>query len=791
MNPTDLFSRFVILAVFALMQIVPSALQATVNDPTTINVGVLAEEGKDRCFSRWRPTGTYLHSALPEFAVNIVCLGFDEIEKAVYEGRVDFSITNPAIYANLEYIYGSTRIATFKSLAQGEAATQFGGVIFTSSDRKDLKTIADLKGKRFAAVDKDSFGGWLIAWRTLKRLEIDPFKDFAALDFIGQHRRVVHHVLQGKADAGNVRTGILEQMASEGLIDAGAYSVINPRPEGSFPYATTTELYPQWALARSHHVSLDLATRVMFAFLKMDPASEAAQRAESSGWTIPLDYYPVHQCLQDLKTGPYAYLNSLDKVTIGQFYKQYRLWVHGGIGASILILGAMAVVFFLNRKLATTTLSLRSEQREKEKTLADLNDFKTTLDRVRDSVFMFDPDSLRFLYVNHGGLDQLGYSLEEMLQMTPLSIKPDYTESQFRDMITPLRDFSKDSLTLITQHRRKDGSLLPVEVFLQHIIPEGKKSRYVAIVRDITKRMEQRQERERLQARLGSEQKLASIGQLAAGISHEINTPAQYLGSNIDFLGDAFTDVDTLITGYDKLLESMSEALPSGENLIRKIGELKDQTDWGYLAEEIPRAISQSREGIAKISSIVLAMKEFSHPGCEEKQPTDLNKLIETTLTVASNEWKFVAEIDRQLDDTLPQVLCMPSEMGQVFLNILVNAAHAIQEKIGADTAGAKGKITIGSRLGPDKQVEITFTDTGCGIPQTTGDKVFDPFFTTKEVGRGTGQGLAISYDIVVSKHRGSLDFVSAAGEGSTFTVRLPVEGTAQLYKQPQRRGLP
>ena len=762
-------------ALFVVFLFASSTLQATVNDPRRIHIGVLADEGKEQCFTRWRATAEFLQEYNPQYTASIVCLDFNEIEKAVFDGRVDFTITNPAVYINLEYIYGASRIATLKDLGDQSASTQFAGVVFSKSGRSDIKTLKDLKGKRFAAVDPNSFAGWLITWRLFKQLAIDPFHDLATLTFVGSHRKVVFSVLNGEADAGAIRTGILEQMAKEGLIDADSYSIIDEQPaDNGFPYVRTTELYPHWALAKMYHVHTDLAEQVMLTFLDIGASSQVARAARIQGWTIPLDYYPVHQCLQELKTGPYKHLNfSSPPLTIGQLYQKYRPWVLTGAGLFTVILCAMVVVFFLNRRLSAITLKLRHEHQEREKTVADLNEFKVTLDQVQDLVFMFDPDTLLFFYVNQGGLDQLGYTLAEMQQLTPLAIKPDLTEPQFREMLAPLRDSNKDTLTFTTRHRRKDGSFLPVEVFLQHITPEGKKSRFVAIVRDITRRMEARKEREQLLTRLNSEQKMASIGQLAAGIAHEINTPAQYLGSNINFLGDAFAGIDELIRQYDQLL-NLPEISASPESLVNGMDALKNQADWDYLAEEIPRAIEQTKEGIAKISSIVLAMKEFSHPGCKEKQPTDLNKLIDTTITVASNEWKYVADINQQLDRTLPLFSCLPNEMGQVILNLLVNAVHAIKDKIGASLDGVKGKIIIGSRRVNDS-IEITLTDTGGGIPVAIGGKVFDPFFTTKEVGRGTGQGLAICHDIIVNKHGGTIEFVSTEGEGTTFIIRLPL----------------
>ena len=782
-----LLHRFFWVSLHLLALTLASHTQASINDPTSINIGVLASGSKNQCFDEWRPTAEYLQESLPGYSIHIVCLEYREVERVVYDGLVDFTITNPAIYVNLEFIFGASRIATLRDRQGQELSAQFGGVLFTKANRKDIQTVTALKGKRMAAVDPLSFGGWLVNWRYLKQHGIDPRKDFEKLTFLGQHDTVVLAVLEGSADVGSVRTGILEKMAKEGRINLKDFAIIDQQmsdqsaalgisspkqDDQAFPYVYTSQLYPHWALAKVQHVDIKLAERVMFAFLLMPPKSEAALAAHLLGWTIPLDYSPVLECLKELKVGPYKHLDT--PVSLYQLYRQYRYWVHGALGLFLVILGGAAHMLLLNRRLSLAMATLAREHKEKEQIVARLNEFKTTLDKTNDCVFIFDPKTLLFLYTNQGGLEQVGYSLEEMLTMTPLAIQPDFTEEQFRNLLAPLLDNTEKSIEFTTRHKSKQGDLIPVEVVLQYVTLQDGAGRCVAIVRNISRRLEERKERNQLQARLLNEQKLASVGQLAAGIAHEINTPTQYLGSNIAFLGEAFKDVDTLITSYDQLLAVEAKETTSGDSLLARVEELKDQVDWQYLKEEMPKALNQSQEGITKISSIVLAMKEFSHPGCKEKQQTDLNRLLETTVTVTSNEWKYVADIDKQLDEQLPQVPCLPNEMGQVFLNILVNAAQAITEKMTKNPGEGKGRITITTKVLAD-QLEITFTDTGGGIPEKIGDKVFDPFFTTKEVGRGTGQGLAISHDIIVKKHGGTLDFISTEGQGTTFIIRLPM----------------
>lgn len=280
-------------------------------------------------------------------------------------------------------------------------------------------------------------------------------------------------------------------------------------------------------------------------------------------------------------------------------------------------------------------------------------------------------------------------------------------------------------------------------------------------------------ERKALMSQLQQSQKLKSIGQLAAGIAHEINTPTQYVGDNTRFLQEAFEDLVLILNSYGRLLAAVKSGEVSDET-IREIDGCLEEMDFGYLVQEIPAAIAHTLEGVERISKIVRAMKEFSHPGREEKVPLDINKAIESTITVARNEWKYVAEMQVEFDHSLPPVPCMPGEFNQVILNMIINAAHAIADVI-AQKPGGKGLIRIRTaRVGNAAQILIS--DTGTGIPPEIRARIFDPFFTTKEVGRGTGQGLAICYPVIVEKHGGAIEVESEVGRGTDFTIRLPLE---------------
>ncbi|MGQ9559942.1 MAG: ATP-binding response regulator [Candidatus Oleimicrobiaceae bacterium] len=319
------------------------------------------------------------------------------------------------------------------------------------------------------------------------------------------------------------------------------------------------------------------------------------------------------------------------------------------------------------------------------------------------------------------------------------------------------------------RYERPDGrdGFLNVTISPYHS-REGSSSGFLIAAEEVT-------EHKILQQQLVQAQKLESIGQLAAGIAHEINTPTQFVGDNIRFLRDSFAGIINLLGRYRQLKEAVRH-MPGAQELVAALDAQEKDVDLDYLTEEIPLAIQQSLEGVERVAHIVHAMRSFSHPGGQEKAAVDLNKAIETTVTVARNEWKYVAELEMHLDQSLPPVQGLPNELNQVILNILLNAVHAIKDVVGTRPE-RKGKITISTQRN-NGWAEIRISDTGTGIPRAIRHRIFDPFFTTKPVGSGTGQGLAIAHSVVVEKHKGAITFETEEGKGTTFIVRLPVDGT-------------
>lgn len=339
--------------------------------------------------------------------------------------------------------------------------------------------------------------------------------------------------------------------------------------------------------------------------------------------------------------------------------------------------------------------------------------------------------------------------------------RPDEVE-RFRAHDRAVLEQAAPQLHLEEQQTQADGSTRTLDTSK---VPLRNQSDEVVgilgVLADIT-------EQKALQAQVAQTHKLESIGQLAAGIAHEINTPTQYVGDNTRFLEEAFEELLEPL----QICRQITRTEGSSPELVEELRNTVRNSDLDYLLEEVPRAITQSTEGISRVTSIVKAMKDFSHPS-EGLADADLNRAIESTVTVARNEWKYVAKMELALAPDLPPVPCRVEEINQVVLNMIVNAAHAISDVVGQ--SGEQGVITIATAAEAGF-VEIRISDTGTGMSPEVRDRIFDPFYSTKEVGKGTGQGLAMAHNVIRNNHAGEISVDTEVGRGSTFTVRLPLE---------------
>lgn len=433
-------------------------------------------------------------------------------------------------------------------------------------------------------------------------------------------------------------------------------------------------------------------------------------------------------------------------------------------------------------ELVSTNQAMQAEVIERQRAEVELSNaqmfLRKVLDTVPNVIFVKDLKG-NFVLANQALADLFGMNADELIGKTDADFSHNPAEAQkFTDEDIKQLENLENKFIPEEKHTDIDGNVHWFQTFKRSIMLGENDTKYlVGVATDLT-------ERRILESQLRHSQKLESIGQLAAGIAHEINTPTQYVGDNTRFLCDAFNGILPLLAKYNELLESTRDGI-FNEKLIVEVDAAVKKADVGYLCEEIPTAIRQSLDGVARIALIVQSMKDFAHPGSKDAKNADLNKAIASTITVASNEWKYVANLETNFDDQLPPVPCLLGEFNQVVLNMITNAAHAIADVVG-EGSGNKGKITISTSKIDSDWAEVRISDTGSGIPLDAQARIFDPFFTTKEVGRGTGQGLAISHNVVVENHKGQLNFETEIGKGTTFIIRLPLDAERTLKPSPE-----
>jgi PAS domain S-box-containing protein len=395
---------------------------------------------------------------------------------------------------------------------------------------------------------------------------------------------------------------------------------------------------------------------------------------------------------------------------------------------------------------------------------------QATLDAIADGILFLNEHGL-IMQSNNAASQIFGRSKEEL-------------SNQPIDLLMPSVDYISLAVAIssngvATKNRyiefcgeKSNGDRCSAEVSCSNI-SENEPPIYTCMVRDIT-------ERQALEEQLQQAQKLESIGQLAAGIAHEINTPTQYILDNTSFLKKVFGKILPVLESCEELANTEA---PAELDLKRKeMAQTLKKLKLSFLSKEIPKALDQSIDGLYRVSNIVSAMKSFSHPSKGEKQATNLQESIQTTVTVARSEWRYYADVEVKAEDNLPLVSCLRDEINQVILNLIVNSVHAIRDTLEPGVRD-KGKITI--HLSHNNgHIQIKLSDDGAGMPEDIMKKIFDPFFTTKEIGKGTGQGLSIAYSVIVVTHGGNISVASQPSKGTTFTITLPIHGSITTIEE-------
>jgi two-component system sensor histidine kinase TtrS len=738
----------------------------------------LAERGEQITLARWSSTADYLMRHIPQARFRIKPLPFESIEPAIYAKQIDFLLANSGIYIKAEHDFGAFRIATLITKEGEYTLNRYGGVIFTRRNNPSLNRFSDLKGTTFAAVNPTSLGGFLMAKRELKEKGIEMEKDLD-IRFFNTHDAVVNAVLNAQVNAGTVRSDTLEWMSESGLIQLEEIKVINPQGVDGFPYRLSTRLYPEWPMAALPHTSKSLDEKVAIALLKMPENDPAAIDSHIFGWTVPANYESVHELYRVLNISPHY----KGLPTLSEWTRYHPIAAALTLVSTVIILISLIVLSRYNQRLRLTQHNLSQTIEKLQATEIQLkqnlsrlreseNKFSQLAKAALDAIIMLDPKG-NIEFWNPAATDIFGYS-REVAQRMPitqwLNIAEEGKYPQSNSILNYIgnADDPMPGILLELEGVRSSGEIFPIEAAISSVSLQNG-WHVICLIRDVTLRKQLEAEREQLSLECTQHHKMAALAQLAEGIAHEINTPIQTIKNNLAFLQEAFQDSWELISTFQVLCDELEHSM----NYVDKLEACKDkcdEIDLDSLDQEVSITIKQSMQDTDRVSRIIRSMRIFtSNSTVYEK--TDLNKLIDTIIDITRYQWESVAELKVELADNLPMVACSPSEIHQALINILMNAVQAL----GESPKQVRGEITIHTqRLG--QAVQITIRDNGNGIPEEVQGKIFDPFFTTREVGKGTGQGLTLSHDIVVRKHGGNLDFMTETGVGTTFYLRLPID---------------
>jgi PAS domain S-box-containing protein len=696
-------------------------LAAGVEAVQPISIGVLSHRGDEATLHHWTKTADYLSQALPDYRFYIDPLDFDEVDEAVGTGMVDFILVNPAIYVNLEVRHRVSRIATLKNRWGDEAYNIFGGVVFARAERYDLNDLEDLKGATFAAVDETSLGGYMMALRELKEDGINPYRDFDDLRFFGTHDKVVMAVREGRVDAGTVRTDILERMADEGRIRLNEFRILHQQNYADFPLRHSTRLYPEWPFSKVRHTSNQLARQVSIALAEMPENDPAAIAGNYAGWTIPLDYQPVHDLLLELLLPPYQHSQQF---TLLDVLQRYWAWLFGGL-ATLLVLGAMTTwVWRLNRALSHAKQQLEAQH-------------ALILDSVAEGIYGVDTQG-NSTFVNRAMQEITGWRAEDIIGRNQHQVlhhtRADGSAHPGQEC--PVYQTFSDSRPRYVEDDIfwcKDGHSIPVEYSSNPIRDEnGEVTGAVVVFRDITERKKAAEEERQRQIELAHVARLSTMGEMASGIAHELNQP--------------LSAISNYTRGSIRMLQSDTEGLR--EQII----------------EVMERVASQAE----RAGEIIRQLRRFIRKEEPERKSVDLNRLIRELVAFLQPELrKAQVQLRLQLSEGLPQLWAHDIQLEQVLLNLTRNAIEAMQ-----DIPVRERSLLIRTSY-HEGRVELVVEDSGHGIDEALREKIFEPFVTTKE--QGMGLGLSISRGIIEA-HDGRLSLEQASGGGTRLRIVLPLE---------------
>lgn len=710
--------------------------QSYAEDPF-IKIGVLSHRGDDFTLNAWNPTARYLTNILPDYDFEIVPLDFDEVNKAVESNEVDFILVNPGIYVNLEYRYRVSRLATMHNLRGEDAYKVFGGVILTRSDRKDIQKLEDLSGKSFMAVDATSLGGFQMAWRELNTQGINPYEDFSRLEFGGIHDHVVRSVVEGKVDAGTVRTDILERMSNAGTLDLNEVRIINPQSDSNFPFSLSTRLYPEWPFSKVQQTSDELAKKVALALFAMPKEHPAALAGKYAVWDLPLDYQQVHELFQELKLPPYDVIGIF---TLKDVINKYWYW--GLLAAVVLLAMSVLTSSVVGRNKRLKRLQLRMERH-----------YERLLDSVADGIYGVDLEG-NCTFVNRAMENITGWKAAQLIGKNQHQILH-HTHSDgspHPPSECPVYMTSADSEARYIDDDlfwKSDGTPISVEYSCTPIKgPKNTTMGSVVVFRDITERKQIKQKNREHQLQLSHVARLSTLGEMASGIAHELNQPL------------------TVINNYSRAC-------------IRMLGSKEPMEDQ---CSEVMEKISKQAE---RAGAVIKQIRHFVNKDLPNKKPVKVSEMINVVLELTRMEIeRRQVNLELEIDPTVEWVLAQDTQIEQVIINLVRNAIEAMEE-----IPVEKRKLLIKTKAQDDQKLQFSISDSGSGIKQELVDKLFDPFITTKE--QGMGLGLSISQGII-EMHDDRIMVEDNPEGGVCFSFKLAVVDTpeqdAKIKKQKKQK---
>lgn len=781
------------------------------NGDQLIKIGVLAHRGHEETSVRWEPTAKYLSRTIDGYSFIIKPKTLEEMREAAENNLVEFILTNPGNYVDIEANFGATRIATLKVKQRDHAYTLFSAVIFARHDNNEINTLTDLRNKSFMAVNSDAFGGFQMAWMELKQANIDPFRDLADLKFSGfPQDNVVYAVESGQIDAGTVRSDTLERMASEGAISIKSFKILNQKQSDNFPLLHSTRLYPEWPFAKLRQTSDSLAQKVAIALLTMPSDSEAAVVSRSEGWTIPLDYTPVHDVFKTLKIGPYS---ESEPVTFETVIKQYRNYIFIVFITLLALSGIIIYISRTNRNLNMTQISLRNEIDSRKKAQAELARHRDTLEQNVVKRTQELADLNRELQLDivarksaEASLKKSSHTLQTMHEITSSQ------HMSFEGKIDALlrTGCSCFGLSYGVFSQIKNNRIQIIRFVGEH--PGFKRGRWIEPVKhyasnltqdadplcilnaDTDPRFKAHPANTELHLKSYMGIPIAVSGQLFGfieyGSTHISKNPfspldidilqliAQWAGGEIQrqqvqekaqkHQADLahVARLGTMGEMASGLAHELNQPLTAIVNYTR--GCVRRLTSPNADIKAIVGAMEHSCSEAVRAAEIIRRMRELVNKEMPRRDINDLNDIIEVVIKlVQPNIKKNRIAVKRDLDQELPKVYVDRIQIEQVLINLMNNAIDAMK-----NTPVHDREIIIQSKKQSNSAIEISVYDRGCGLPSAMQSDVFEPFFSTKN--EGMGMGLSISRSIMEA-HEGSLNAKSRGLGGSVFSFTLPI----------------